>query len=63
VELWAYCRRNPFLPWVTPGPLSLPGIAPRQMDWLYKLVDGLDRIGLRKQHWKRAGLRRPLDPE
>lgn len=63
VELWAYCRRNPFLPWVTPGPLSLPGIAPRQMDWLYRLVDGLDRIGLRKQHWKRAGLRRPLDPE
>jgi hypothetical protein len=33
------------------------------MDWLYKLVDGLDRLGIGKQHWKRAGLKRPLDPE
>jgi hypothetical protein len=63
VELWAYCRRNPFLPWVTPGPLSLRPLASRQMDWLYKLVDGLDRLGWCKQHWKHAGQRRPLDPE
>jgi hypothetical protein len=63
VELWAYCRRNPFLPWTIASPLSWSGIASRQMDWLYKLVDGLDRLGIGKQHWKRAGLKRPLDPE
>jgi hypothetical protein len=60
-ELWAYCRRNPFLPWVTAGPLSWSGIASRQMDWLYRLVDALDRLGLKKQHWIKAGRRRPLD--
>jgi hypothetical protein len=62
-ELWAYCRRNPFLPWTIASPLSWSGIASRQMDWLYKLVDGLDRLGIGKQHWRRAGLKRPLDPE
>jgi hypothetical protein len=63
VELWAYCRRNPFLPWVTPGPLSVPALASRQMDWLYRIVDILERFGLKKQHWRPVGLRRALDPE
>jgi hypothetical protein len=61
VELWAFCRRNPFLPWVMPGPLSWAPIASRQMGWLYGLLDGLDRIGVRRQHWKRSGRRLPLD--
>ncbi|HET7577127.1 MAG TPA: phytanoyl-CoA dioxygenase family protein [Sphingomicrobium sp.] len=61
VELWAFCRRNPFLPWTGGGLLSWPVLADRRADLLYKLMDWLDRRGVAKQHWKRAGQRRPID--
>ena len=62
VELWAYCRRNPFLPWTSAGLFSLQRLADRRAELLLRLLDWLDRIGVRKQHWIRGGLRRPLDP-
>ncbi len=62
VELWAYCRRNPFLPWTSGGPLSWGPIARRLAEWMQRGFDFLDREGLRKQHWKPAGPRRPLEP-
>jgi hypothetical protein len=62
VELWAYCRRNPFLPWLGGGLLSLPPIADRRPAFLYRLKDSLDRAGLARQHWTPAGTRRPMDP-
>jgi hypothetical protein len=61
VELWAYCRRNPFLPWTSAGLLSLQWVADRRAELLLALLDWLDRIGVRKQHWTRAGRRRPID--
>lgn len=61
VELWAYCRRNPFLPWTAAGLLSSQWIADRRAELLLALLDLLDRWGLRKQHWTRAGRRRPID--
>jgi len=60
VELWAYCRRNPFLPW-TGGFLAWQSVADRRMDWLHMLLDWADERGVRKQHWTRAGRRRPGD--
>lgn len=60
VELWGYCRRNPFLPW-TGGLFTSPPLADRRMEWLNLLLDWLDARGLRKQHWKPAGRRRPGD--
>jgi hypothetical protein len=60
VELWGYCRRNPFLPWIG-GLLARPALADRRMEWLYRLLDWLDARGLRNQHWKPAGTRRPGD--
>jgi len=62
VELWAYCRRNPFLPWTSAGIFSLQRFAERRAELLHVLVDWLDRVGLRKQHWTCAGRRRPIDP-
>jgi hypothetical protein len=60
VELWAYCRRNPFLPWI--GRLfSWQTVTDRRVEWLHLLLDWLDRRGLREQHWKPAGRRRPGD--
>jgi hypothetical protein len=61
VELWAFCRRNPFIPWTSAGLFSLQHFAERRAELLLGLFDWLDRAGLRKQHWTRAGRRRPVD--
>jgi len=43
IELWAYSRRNPFLPWLGWDILSLPGIAERRVGMLWMLRDRLRR--------------------
>jgi hypothetical protein len=63
VELWAYCRRTPFVPWAAGGLLSWAPIADRRGGWLAVILDCLDRRGLKKQHWTPEGLRRATDPE
>ncbi len=55
VELWAYRRRSPFLPWTGLSFLSLPGIALRRSQWSYRIIDWLDRRGWWKQHWLPVG--------
>lgn len=61
VELWAYCRRNPFLPWVAAGPLMRGPLGRNQADWLNEALDRMDRLGMLKQHWMPVGSRRPID--
>ena len=62
VEIWAYARRTPFVPWTGFDLLSWRPLAIRRATWLPHIVDRLDRLGIRKQHWRPAGRRRPLDP-
>ncbi len=62
VELWAYSRRTPFLPWTGGDLLSWRPLAERRADWLVALLDWADRRGLATQHWRPAGRRRPTDP-
>jgi hypothetical protein len=62
VELWAYCRRNPFLPWTSGGLFSWGSIGDRRAELLVKLLDWLDRRGLHRQHWRPAGRKRPIEP-
>ncbi len=62
VELWGYCRRTPFLPWTGADLLSWHPLAQRRAEWLGGLVDRLAARGWMTQHWRPAGLRRPLDP-
>ena len=62
VELWAFVRRTPFLPWTGGDLLSLRPVAARRAEWLASAVDWLDRRGWMKQHWQPAGRRRPADP-
>lgn len=54
VEIWAFCRRSPFLPWTGLDLLSWKPIAIRRGEWLQKIVDWADRRGWMKQHWKPA---------
>lgn len=60
VEIWAYGRRNPFLPWTRGNLLSLPGIAERRVPLFWWLSDRFPQ--LLKRAWMPAGLKRPADP-
>jgi len=62
VELWAYSRRSPFLPWTGGDLLSWRPLAIRRALWLGSIVDWLDQRGWKVQHWRRAGPRNPLEP-
>jgi Phytanoyl-CoA dioxygenase (PhyH) len=55
IELWAYCRRSPFLPWTGLDLLSWGPVAVRRAEWLGSIVDWLERRGWMKQHWRAAG--------
>ena len=61
VEIWAYGRRNPFLPWTGLDALSLPGIAERRIPAIWRWFDLRERLGLRGNPWRRAGMLKPLD--
>lgn len=64
VEIWAYGRRNPFLPWTGLDPLSLPGIAEARVPLLWKTLDRLERLGLTNNPWRDVGAKQPLsDPQ
>lgn len=61
VEIWAYGRRNPFLPWTGLDPTSLPGIAERRVPWLWTARDWLASIV--GQPWRDVGIGSPGDPD
>jgi hypothetical protein len=59
VEIWAYGRRNPFLPWTGLDLGALPGLADRRVPLYWAMRDRLRRwIG---QPWADVGLKRPAD--
>jgi hypothetical protein len=55
VEIWAYARRNPFLPFVGLDPWSLPPLKGRQAPIFWRLLDGLEKAGLGKSAWRDGG--------
>lgn len=60
VEIWAYGRRNPFLPWTGLDVLGIEGIGERRIPLLWKTRDVLERyVG---QPWRAVGLKRAGDP-
>jgi hypothetical protein len=61
VEIWAYARRTPFLPWTGLDLLSWAPIAWRRAEWLGSILDAFDRRGWMKQHWRPVGRRRILE--
>jgi len=61
VELWAYARRSPFVPWTGFDLFSWRPIAIRRADWLSLIIDWAARRGWIIQHWKLVGKRRPID--
>jgi len=59
VEIWAYGRRNPFLPWTGLDLTGLPGLAERRVPLWWAMGDRFGRwIG---RPWADAGRKRPAD--
>lgn len=59
VEIWAFSRRNPFLPWLGGDPLSLAPFSSRRVNWLWALRDRFKKQ--LKQPWKPVGIKRMTD--
>src|SRR5258708_39718511 len=56
VEVWAYGRRSPFLPWAALVPWTTSALGRRSI-WSWKFGDALERAGVKKNRWRgRAGL-------
>lgn len=59
VEIWAYGRRNPFLPWLGLDPWNLPGANERRVSAYWRLRDRYARlIG---QPWRNVGNKSAFD--
>lgn len=60
VEIWAYSRRNPFLPFTGLDPAVIPGVAARRIPLMWATRDRFRRlIG---QPWRDVGKRTPAAP-
>src|SRR5437879_6067700 len=56
VEVWAYGRRSPFLPWAALVPWTTSALGRRSI-WSWKFGDAVERAGLKKNRWRaRTGL-------
>ena len=56
VEIWAYGRRSPFVPWAGLDPWTGVGLARRSLiGW--RLGDALEKVGVKPHRWRtRAGI-------
>jgi len=62
IELWAYARRNPFLPWTGFDPTALPMIRHRLVPWYWKGLDYLEEKFQQKSPWRDVGKKYATDP-
>ena len=61
VEVWAYGRRNPFLP-MPVDPWRLEAVGARRATAFWRVGDLLDRLGLKAQNWRRRDDVSAFDP-
>ena len=62
VEIWAFGRRNPFLPWTGLDPWRLAALWCHKPALYWNALDLLERIGLGRQRWRRRGDLSAFDP-
>jgi hypothetical protein len=56
VEIWAYGRRSPFVPWPALDPWSGAALARRSL-WGWRLGDLMERAGIKPHRWRaRSGI-------
>jgi hypothetical protein len=62
VEIWAYGRRNPFLPWTGWDVAAMPLVKGHAVPFYWSAVDLAERAGLARNAWRRAGIVTPAAP-
>jgi hypothetical protein len=61
-EIWAYGRRNPFLPWLGLDASGLPMVKGRAIPLYWSGLDVCERLRLARNPWRPAGTVAPLSP-
>ena len=61
-EIWAYGRRNPFLPWLGLDASGLPMVKGRAVPLYWSALDLCERFRLARNPWRPAGTMTPLSP-
>ena len=61
VEIWAYGRRNPFLPWLGLDLAAAPFIRGRAVPLYWSAMDIGEKLGAGVNPWRRAGLKTPVE--
>lgn len=62
IELWAYARRNPFIPWLGCDPLALPILKSNLVPWYWASLDFLEKRYQRNNPWKKVGKKCATEP-
>jgi Phytanoyl-CoA dioxygenase (PhyH) len=62
VEIWAYGRRNPFLPWLGGDVAAFPLVKGRAVPLYWRALDMREALRLGRNPWRRAGITTALSP-
>ncbi|MBV9861203.1 MAG: phytanoyl-CoA dioxygenase family protein [Alphaproteobacteria bacterium] len=62
VEIWAYGRRNPFLPWLGLNVASLPVLKGNAVPAYWAAMDFAETFGLARNPWRYIGIVTPRTP-
>jgi hypothetical protein len=62
VEIWAYGRRNPFLPWLGGDVAGWPLIKGRAVPLYWSVMDLRETLKLGRNPWRHTGITTPLSP-
>ena len=62
VEIWAYSRRNPFVPWLGGDVAAFPPVKGRAVPLYWAAMDLCERLKLGRNPWRRAGPTTALNP-
>lgn len=62
VEIWAYGRRNPFLPWLGGDPTGFPIVRDHAVRLFWSAGDLGEHLGLSRNPWRAEGLVTPRTP-
>jgi Phytanoyl-CoA dioxygenase (PhyH) len=62
VEIWAFGRRNPFLPWAGFDPWSVAALWQKKPAFYWQSVDVMEAVGLGRQRWRPRGELSAFDP-
>jgi hypothetical protein len=53
VEIWAYGRRNPFLPWTGLDPFAIEALGQRRIALFWGMSDLIERLGGKRFVWRK----------